>query len=350
MIRVWASRCAALLFLFVLGSVTAIAATMDYLGTWNSTTTYAVGKVVKYNGAIYYSILSSNSSPNKNRNPATGTTWWEQVGVVGSALRSGQQAPSSSLGNTGDYYIDTANNRLFGPKNAVTGWPAGAVSLTGPAGPAGVAGPQGAQGPAGPQGATGATGPAGIQGEQGQQGIQGIQGSKGDKGDVGPHPPGTLIYDANGSLVGSTYFSLPSNGVVIAVQLGNNVVGIPMGFRLRGFRTTDLNANRLSSTYVRAYNSVDCSGTVYYTNGAFDPRSPLMVVGSGDEDPNPTVYFFASVGPTTVRSVHDGTQCWLAANYSSDPYWADGVAELYASEEPPISFAITGFSAPFRQQ
>lgn len=42
----------AVLALFVLSAAGAGAATMDYLGTWNSTTTYAVGKVVKYNGGI----------------------------------------------------------------------------------------------------------------------------------------------------------------------------------------------------------------------------------------------------------------------------------------------------------
>lgn len=263
MIRVWASRCAALIFLFVLGSVTAIATTMDYLGTWNSKTTYAVGKVVKYKGAIYYSILSSNSSPNKNRNPATGTTWWEQVGVVGSALRSGQQAPSSSLGNTGDYYIDTANNRLFGPKNAVTGWPAGAVSLTGPAGPAGVQGPQGAQGPAGPQGATGATGPAGAQGAQGIQGPQGVQGAKGDKGDVGvpgPPLPGFKVLDANGALVGhllESDYGRSYGYAFVMVELDGHFYRAQ--FHYSGFATLDLTG----AADFELYTGADCTGTRY---------------------------------------------------------------------------------------
>lgn len=47
-----ASRVIALLVVLVLGSVTTKAATMDYLGMWNSTTTYAVSKVVKHNGRI----------------------------------------------------------------------------------------------------------------------------------------------------------------------------------------------------------------------------------------------------------------------------------------------------------
>ena len=98
--------------LALMGS-SAIAATMDYLGAWNATTTYATGKVVVYNRAIYYSLRSTTAAPNRNRLP-TDATWWEQVGTIGNTLHSGLQAPTNAIGNAGDYYIDTANNRLFG--------------------------------------------------------------------------------------------------------------------------------------------------------------------------------------------------------------------------------------------
>ncbi|MEI6533967.1 MAG: hypothetical protein WCN98_01405 [Verrucomicrobiaceae bacterium] len=40
-------------------SASAFAATMDYLGAWNSTTTYKTGKVVKHNGGIFYLLKST---------------------------------------------------------------------------------------------------------------------------------------------------------------------------------------------------------------------------------------------------------------------------------------------------
>lgn len=45
----------------------------------------------------------------------------------------------------GDFYIDTAQNKMYGPKNS-TGWPGANISLVGP---------QGIQGETGPIGATG---------------------------------------------------------------------------------------------------------------------------------------------------------------------------------------------------
>jgi hypothetical protein len=70
---------AAFIVLLVL-PVSAFAATMDYLGTWSSSTTYATGKVVKHNGGIFYSLKSSNSAPNRNKPPGANPTWREPIG------------------------------------------------------------------------------------------------------------------------------------------------------------------------------------------------------------------------------------------------------------------------------
>ncbi len=56
----------------------------------------------------------------------------------GAVMRNGIGAPSNSVGNSGDFYIDTANNRLYGPK-AAGAWPGTYVNLIGPTGPAGSA-------------------------------------------------------------------------------------------------------------------------------------------------------------------------------------------------------------------
>lgn len=51
-------------------------------------------------------------------------------GESGSSVLYGEGAPSDTLGNDGDTYIDTANDRLYGPKVAGS-WPDGFVSLGG---------------------------------------------------------------------------------------------------------------------------------------------------------------------------------------------------------------------------
>ena len=78
----------------------------------------------------------------------TGTTG--PVGADGTAVLNGTTAPTSDIGNVGDFYINTASHLLYGPKTS-SGWGAG-VSLVGPTGATGASGATGATGPAGPAG------------------------------------------------------------------------------------------------------------------------------------------------------------------------------------------------------
>lgn len=97
------------------------------------------------------------------------------------AIRYGVGAPSPGLGYDGDFYVDTATSRFYGPRIAGN-WGVG-QSLIGPQGPTGATGATGATGPAGstggtgPSGATGATGPAGPAGATGPAGGFGAYGS-----------------------------------------------------------------------------------------------------------------------------------------------------------------------------
>jgi hypothetical protein len=56
-------------------------------------------------------------------------------GVDGKTLLSGTSDPAAGTGNNSDFYINTASNKIFGPKAGGI-WPAG-VSLVGPQGVAG---------------------------------------------------------------------------------------------------------------------------------------------------------------------------------------------------------------------
>src|SRR5271166_1820222 len=66
-------------------------------------------------------------------------------GTDGNSVLSGVGAPSSSVGNDGDFYIDTSAEFIYGPKSSGT-WPTNGTRLVGPAGAAGPAGPAGAPG------------------------------------------------------------------------------------------------------------------------------------------------------------------------------------------------------------
>ena len=108
---------------------------------------------------------------------ATGATG--ATGVAGYTVLSGAVDPTTE-GVNGDFYINTATNKIFGPKAAGV-WPAG-VNLVGPTG---ATGPVGATGTTGPTGVTGATGPAGATGPTGPTGPTGLTGPTGPTGATG---------------------------------------------------------------------------------------------------------------------------------------------------------------------
>jgi hypothetical protein len=96
------------------------------------------------------------------------------AGKDGKTLWNGVKDPENTWGAPGDMFVNSVTKTLFGPKDLLSGWPAG-VSMVGPQGERGLigltgaAGPQGpgGSGPAGPIGPAGATGPAGAAGSSG---------------------------------------------------------------------------------------------------------------------------------------------------------------------------------------
>jgi hypothetical protein len=148
-----------------------------------------------------------------------------------SPVLAGNGAPTGSLGNIGDLYLDQVNSDLYGPKT-LDGWgspvdlnlgPTGATGpqVTGPTGSTGAAstvtGPTGSTGPSvtgptgaastvtGPTGSTGSTGPSvtgptgapsTVTGPTGSTGATGA-GATGPQGDTGP--TGAQEYYATGS-------------------------------------------------------------------------------------------------------------------------------------------------------
>ena len=107
----------------------------------------------------------------------------------GNQILSGIGAPTETLGNVGDYYLDLSNSNLYGAKTA-QGW-GNPISLKGIQGDKGEKGDTGATGQKGDKGDTGATGQkgdkgdTGATGQKGDKGDTGATGQKGDKGDTG---------------------------------------------------------------------------------------------------------------------------------------------------------------------
>jgi hypothetical protein len=180
-----------------------MSAAMNYIGPWSYLTAYTAGAVVTYGSQTFYAV-----NGNTNQDPIATTGVWQLVGTNGNTVKSGAGVPVSAVGNVGDYYIDTTNKRLYGPK-IVTGWGSQFTSLIGPTG---------ATGPVGAKGATGAVGPMGPMGMAGPQGPMGLSGPVGPKGPTGPSgpqgPAGTFTAGAKvGNMLywnGSKWAELPA--------------------------------------------------------------------------------------------------------------------------------------------
>jgi len=123
--------------------------------------------------------------------PRAGGPEWD-LDRVTNTVWNGPGGPDDKAGVAGDFWLDTTNHLLFGPKVRDGDWKdSGGVALVGLSlvGPAGNDGPQGDAGPAGPQGPKGDTGPTGPTGANGLQGLKGDPGPTGPAGAIGPQGP-----------------------------------------------------------------------------------------------------------------------------------------------------------------
>ena len=185
-----------------------------------------VAIAIAFSLAITPSAIAAQKTSTKAAGRSTTT-------VVNTIL-SGAGIPAKTVGIDGDFYIDTKNANLYGPKTkgvwkittslkqvdtksvtTVIGEPGsigdrgpqgekgdkgatgekgatgatGAMGLTGATGLTGAAGPKGNDGATGATGLTGsigATGPAGPTGATGAQGLTGLTGATGPAGPAGP--------------------------------------------------------------------------------------------------------------------------------------------------------------------
>ena len=113
------------------------------------------------------------------------------VTTVVNTILSGAAIPTKAIGIDGDFYIDTKNLNLYGPKIkgvwkiATTLKQAELKSVTTVVGEQGGVGATGATGPQGDKGDKGATGNTGANGSVGLTGASGATGAKGNDGATG---------------------------------------------------------------------------------------------------------------------------------------------------------------------
>ena len=121
-----------------------------------------------------------------------------RVTTIVNTILNGVGVPSKTAGINGDFYIDTKNLILYGPK--IKGaWKSGSSlkqadtksisTVTGDVGATGDKGAQGEKGDKGATGSTGATGSAGLPGAAGAAGAKGNDGANGSSGSTGPAGP-----------------------------------------------------------------------------------------------------------------------------------------------------------------
>jgi hypothetical protein len=164
------------------------------------------------------------------------------TGAAGKTVLNGTVAPLAETGVIGDFYLNTAESKIYGPKTDA-GWGTG-VAL---AGPKGDQGPQGIQGP---KGDPGEAGPQGI------QGLVGAQGATGPKGDAG----GFSLYDSNDKLVGRiTAFN--DDYITIVIVIDGKYYWVNMDL----FGTFSMrNGFSVPSSADLEYTTYNCTGTNYY--------------------------------------------------------------------------------------
>ena len=215
---------------------------LGYVGTYASTTNYALSDVVTFQGSSYISLVAGNAGNTPGQTPgrwgllAQGGTGPQgpagAVGPQGPAGLTGAQGPQGVPGTPGatgatgpqglagltyeGAYQSTVNYKLGDvalwqgatysslvagnhgntPDASPLYWgvlsergatgAVGATGATGPAGPQGLPGSVGPPGDRGPQGLQGIAGQAGAQGLTGATGAQGLSGPMGPQGVAGP--------------------------------------------------------------------------------------------------------------------------------------------------------------------
>ena len=207
---------------------------------------------------------------------------------IPNTILNGTKAPIKSIGINGDFYIDTKNLNIYGPKKN-NSWPlpislrgtAGTDGRTGTPGVAGsdgktitntstvsgTAGAIGATGPAGstgPAGASGSAGPAGPPGPAGSTGATGANGASGSLGVVvSDLTPWTISTASAGTGQVITVFPLLGANKKYLFTIMINATRARYPGEIKGTIALNSGLNGLRSSSITSYLTTNLDGTVH---------------------------------------------------------------------------------------
>jgi hypothetical protein len=207
---------------------------------------------------------------------------------IPNTILNGTKAPIKSIGINGDFYIDTKNLNIYGPKKN-NSWPlpislrgtAGTDGRTGTPGVAGsdgktitntstvsgTAGAIGATGPAGstgPAGASGSAGPAGPPGPAGSTGATGADGASGSLGVVvSDLTPWTISTASAGTGQVITVFPLLGANKKYLFTIMINATRAKYPGEIKGTISLNSGLNGLRSSSITSYLTTNLDGTVH---------------------------------------------------------------------------------------
>jgi hypothetical protein len=223
------------------------------------------------------------------------------AGADGRTVLSAAGNPVATDGQIGDFFLNTATSKLFGPKTTIAGaptWPTPGLSLVGPQGATGAQGLTGAIGPMGPIGPIGLTGAMGPQGPQGLKGDTGVTGAQGLPGSAWAGAWGSVYGNGAASVAAGADFTWAGTGPTSGVAwsgLSSCTVGSG-GTYYVGYLVAALPALQdgpLVSVAV-AVNGTPVPATRRTTNGGELHGAALLVLGGG------SVLTLRNVGPAPV--------------------------------------------------
>lgn len=278
------------------------------------------------------------------------------AGPSGTLVRSGSSAPQSSDGNNGDWWIETTNSRLYGPK-ASGSWPGSYVSLIGPGATVGVD--------------STVTGNAGTSASVTNEGSSSAasfkftipKGDKGDTGDTGLSGASNIVLDTTPQLGGD----LDANGNDI--DMGTNVITdarvgewLATKTKVDGIEnsaTADMTGSEIKSAYEGESNTnaftdaekTKLSGIATSANNYVHPNHSGEVTSSADgatviasnivDEDNLKISNSPSNG--TFLQYKDGTDelTWATPTDTNTQYTAGTGMQLSGTEFSVTSLALT---------
>jgi hypothetical protein len=245
----------------------------------------------------------------------------------GAIVRNGSGVPSSETGSNGDFYINTVNYDIYGPKTAGA-W-GSATSLIGP---------------------TGATGSAGSQGATGATGAAGTNGTNGATGDTGPAGPGVSSGGTTGQYLtkvdntnyNTQWSTLDLSGKQdVVVDVSSTEIGYLNGVTSSIQTQIDTKAPLASPTFTGTVSGVTAThvglGNVDNTSDINKPVSTAQATAIATAKSETITQILGAGVPEALNTLDE-----LAAALGDDSSYASTITTALGTKAPIASPTFTG--------